>query len=1228
MKKIITGALAVLVLIMASGTAYAAGEETPIVRLHTNVYETYGPTNAISFTIAGTGGGYIDVDCGFGTVEYELADGAFDSETQTINATVVSCTVSPEGIVEIYGDAKAIEYLNVSGIYMDSIEMPALSNLQIFNAEHNELKALDLSAFTKLQAVYVSDNTFSAQSPLKIGAGKSDLTILEMSMVEHIDQSFNLSDYPSMVSFTAYSSPGLKKVDPTGCPGLMQLSIDVTPVETIDVSKNPELVILNVSDTKITSIDVSKNTKLQQLFCTHSASAYTDYKITSLDVSNNPNLFYLFAGYNALEALDVSKNPKLFDLSVPYNYLTSIDVSKNTNLYNLNLRQNYFSFATLPLNPGDWGEYYYEQRATPVAREYKVGDVLDFSTTMMRADSQTQAMLYKVNEEDFSLPILVDQSAYKFEDGRLTLLEAMADSVFVRFENTLFSEATLSTTNFVVKTEADFGKPTEAVSMLPAANTGEQITFTVGFDGATAESPKTFAVDFGDGVEKTFTATSSTLAGGCRVEGTRTGSGYLKIIVPEGVSLTALGVENATLYSIDLSKARMLRELTLIGTGLYDLDMTTLRCLTSIRLTGNNLSSFSVAGKNRNFYKTMLKELWAPANNIYTMNEDGLDGISVIDLSNNNLSEFTFSAATMTRSLNLAGNEISKADLTMCDALTEVNLSNNELSEITLPELSVLTSLDISDNRFTIATLPEPLRIKGNYSYVPQAVVEIPVKGPGADLNSQYRVIDGKTTAYTWFKADGSKLTEGTHYTIDEGRTRFLDSSLGKVYCAMTHPAFPAFDIAAGTALKTTELEVASMPNNVIAEFVTPVGGENVSLSLAAVKSGTTIFIDWKGDGIDLVTYELGDTYRLFDATTSANAHVKVYTYDDAAPLSVFSITGASMSSIDLSKLTEVSALSLSGTGLKSIELPGNGKIRELTIQGSEISALDLSAEPNISMLVLSGNKFEGSFDLARFKNLYLASLANNALTEVKLDNSSLDYLDLSGNSLSTIDLSGAPNLEQLSLNGNEFHAVDVSMLKKLKALVVDHNYFTFATLPPVKDSYVIYTYGNQATLPAVAVDNTVDLSSQAYVGNTPSTFRWFIDEPVYNREQEIWEGEELIENDEYTVNEGVTTFSTKLDRLVCLIQNSQFPKLALLTEMVNLSGVEEVTVCGDIRIFTRGSDIVVSTGAAADAVVVTASGSVIRSGVAAPGETVFSGLSAGIYIVRCGNTAAKVAIR
>ncbi|MCH5221486.1 MAG: hypothetical protein J1F05_04045 [Muribaculaceae bacterium] len=1227
-KNILRSVVVAALVVSTIPTVAAAAAEEPIISFHTSIYDTYGSTNTFTIVVGGISEGYIDVDCGYGPVEYELEKSTFDAVNGAVSGTYITCAVSGAGDVKIYGDASLIDYVNASGCYIRNIDISRLSNLAILNLEHNELEGLDLTPFSKLQFAYLADNPYTEKTPLVIGKNKPELVLLQIGMTDYIDPTFNLSDYPAMTSFDAYAAGSLTTIDPTGCPELVQLSIDVTPVSTLDVTKNPKLQILNISDTKITDIDLSHNPLLSQLYADHSGSTYGEYKLKSLDVSKNPELFYLFAGYNDLTSIDLSKNPKLFDLSLPYNKLTELDLSKNTNLYNVNIRRNNLSFATMPENPGTWGNFLYDQREIAMARSYKVGEELDFSNTMLREGTETVATLYYRDDSGLDEPQPVSASAYSFESGKLTFKSLMPDSVYVVFDNSMFAEYPIYSSNFVVKSEADFGKDIKTLVFSPAVNTGAPLVFTIGVAGATLDAPKTFTVDFGDGVLEEYEATGSSLATGCEVKGIRKGDGYVEVYVPEGVDLSAFAIENVGLNYLDLSSAPVLRELSLTGTKLNTIDLSTLRCLQQLYLTGNNFNVFSLVGKNGLYIKNELTDLQVPNNGISYFEHDGLYALKNIDISKNNLEDFNFETALQAETINISKNKLIEVDLTSCESLRSIDLTSNKISDLTLPEESVLENLYIGGNAMTLANLPAPSTIVGEYIYAPQAKVGIPVKAPGADLSSQYLVIDGATTQYAWFKSDGTEISEGTDYTIEGGKTRFLNTDLGKVYCELTHSAYPQFSAAGGGALKTTELEVAAMPQNVIASFTTPVGGESVMVSLASTLPNTTIYFDWKGDGIELEAYDLDTTYRLFTATTTKGSNVKVYSYDDAAPLSIFSISGASMSDIDVSKLTSLSTLTLRYAGLNAITLPATPALEELILDGNKLTSIDLSKYPKLRSLSLPNNKFSGTFDLSPLKNLEVVSLAANNLSEVIIENPLLGHIDLSQNNLTGVNLEGAPAVYQAFFSGNQLSAIDIRGLNSLRVLFIDANCFTFATLPMPTKSLMLYEYSNQARLDVVAEGLTIDLSSQARVGDTATQFTWFIDEPSQDEEGN-WIGEDLYEDDEYVIEEGVVTFSRPYIHLVGLMQNEVFPNLDLFTNITDLSGVENVSSNDDVKVSVKNGNIIISSdGTKGAAQIYTIAGSLVRAVPTIYGDTIVGNLTSGVYIVTLGGKTAKVALR
>ena len=219
----------------------------------------------------------------------------------------------------------------------------------------------------------------------------------------------------------------------------------------------------------------------------------------------------------------------------------------------------------------------------------------------------------------------------------------------------------------------------------------------------------------------------------------------------------------------------------------------------------------------------------------------------------------------------------------------------------------------------------------------------------------------------------------------------------------------------------------------------------------------------------------------------------------------------------------------------------------------------------NLTTLDVAGNKLT-TLDVSPFSRLAQLYAGSNALTEVKFENNrNLWLFYAAGNQLSSIDFTGAPNIDQLDLGHNLFESIDLTPLKQLRTLSLVVNSFTFATLPAAFNAdgssvYAVYNYGSQRPVAAACVDGKVDLSAQAKVGDHATTFRWFVGVPEFDSDGNM-NGEELVAGDEYTVEDGVTTFNLTYDGVMCVMTNPAFPNLYLYTDLMNVtsSGIEDI---------------------------------------------------------------------
>ena len=1213
--------LSIGAVVLTSFASVAASAE-PAITFRTNIYENAGEENSFFVRMGASETTTVEIDGGFGRISYEVAPATYDTENQTMITTKVACTVSSEGVVKIYGDPLLIDYLDTEGEYISQADFSQCVNLEILAMDHNELEALDLTPFTKLMSISLTDNPFNV-SPLIVGADKPNLAILTLDIIDNMSADFNISDYPLLQSFSAWNNKGLHSLDPTGCPELLRLSIDGTDVSTLDLSNNSKLRILNITDTRVVDFDLSILPELREFYAQHqSGTLNTDIKLTSIDVSQNPRLAYLYLAGNNLTQIDLSQNEDLMMLNVSHNLLTGLDLSHNPNLVNVNYSYNYMDYTTMPVNPGTWNEVYTQQNPIKIDWSYPVGATIDFASKVILPDSETYATLLLPDPENPSKVTELGDEYFSFADGICTLKKEVADSVRIEFYNPTFPDAPLATSEFRIKSLADFGKPTPMAVFSGSYNTGDRLELKVGVEGATPENPQTIYVDFGDGTEKEIQVTASSMPLAANVTGTVTGY-QLKVLAPDGVFITDFAL-NHPLYSFTCDEMAALRNLDLAGCGLYSINLKNSPRLETLDLSDNNLYSIDLSGPYSGKDKILLGDINLAGNKLSEFQVPDNSTLKNLNLSRNQIAEISFRDADNLLSLDISENLLTSLDVVYCELMTSLHAQGNQIEEITLPQTNVLTDVDLSDNRLTLASLPAPTLFPGaSYIYEPQAVIEIPSKGPGVNLSSQCVDIDGNSTEFAWIKSDGTACVEGTDYTVSNGRTSFLTTEIGKVYCRITNGGFP------GLALLTTEIEAAERPTNVVAEFTTPTGGQTVELSLAAVSGAPAIYFDWSGEG-DLDQYQLKDTYTRFSATTTAGANVKVYTYGgDDDRISVFSISGATMENMDASRLTDLVCLAVANAGLSEISLPQTSSLRELNLGGNYFYDIDLSGYPQLLTLDLSNNLLT-SFDLSPFQNLIVAGLAYNALDDVTLDNPNLWSLSLAGNNLEQLDLSKVPMMQQLALSQNKLETIDVDQLTQLRAITLDNNCFNFATLPLKGALWTLYAYANQQPVEAVLSDEgTVDLAFNLKAKDeTETVYTWYIGVPSFDEEGNLTG--DALDTSAVTVDGGVSTFLTSEKNVMCVMTNQTFPDLYMYTMPMDviLAGVDGIEADANLKISAADGCISLSASRDIEAALFTLDGKLAGKTRTLNGEARFSGLGQGVYILATSAGTYKVILK
>ncbi len=642
------------------------------------------------------------------------------------------------------------------------------------------------------------------------------------------------------------------------------------------------------------------------------------------------------------------------------------------------------------------------------------------------------------------------------------------------------------------------------------------LTFTV--DRAAVESKMVFQisatdgatiqVDWGDGVLKDVTIADYNAAGYVftEVDGTIAGTS-IKVYAPDASKINYLSADwtqaddaDAKIKGINVSQLAGLKELILDNNNIGSLDISKCVALTTLRASDNRLTSLTF-GENPN--------------------------LKTVTVSNN------FNVTSGSLNSGAGNNQVLAADWSKLPELSSLNVAANLYSELGWSD-----TFDISKNT-KLATL--------NINGCGISELDLTPFTSLKTLNAQWNSLE---------KADLSGM--------------------------MANGAFPSLTLST-TAVTVGQSEV--WPRMLFSFIVAPeAAGKTMTLNISTTDK-QSVQVDW-GNGtlsnpVETKNYETDWEYGTPTGKV-AGTNVTVYGSDPTTinklDLAWDKEAGAETKilSANLSKLSGMDDLTVASNALTSLDLTGNAALAKLYINGNNISDIRFPENCALTRIEAQNTAEAGENDLFKVdlskatKLNYLVINFNNKNSEattINLENNTeLATLMATDCNLETIDVSKLAKLAQLTVNNNNLETVDVSQMNekgrlfamnnkisslvlpaKLATLNVSNNKLTFETLPSTSIA-TNYTYNNQKPMVVTAAERKVDLSSQAMVDNVETVYVWT-------------SGTEEIKD--FSVMNGLFTFTKSAEKAVCTMTNAMLPKLSLTTVPVDItvegSAVEEI---------------------------------------------------------------------
>ena len=402
----------------------------------------------------------------------------------------------------------------------------------------------------------------------------------------------------------------------------------------------------------------------------------------------------------------------------------------------------------------------------------------------------------------------------------------------------------------------------------------------------------------------------------------------------------------------------------------------------------------------------------------------------------------------------------------------------------------------------------------------------------------------------------------------------------------------------------------------------------------SAVEGENKISIDW-GDGTIVEGATLSGIYDDWNVyatpvvgTPKGNGEIKIYATGDINYFEgVSTVGGPGITTLDVSKATELIEIYADGNKLTTIDVSMLSKLNKLLLNNNSLTEMNLTPSlttievnennltsfdgselPALSTLKINGNPL-GTLDVSNMPALKSVYAQNCGLTSFNAGAMTIakSYISLSKNLLETLDVSEATGLAEgyLVVDGNNLTEIkypDVTY----NQFKVQNNKFTFATVPVAVKTKKANNFVNapQQDMEIEDINGTIDLSSQNIVGAgeeaKATVYTWYAED-----------GTALVAGTDYTEEAGKFTFiKDQAQKVYCTMTNEALPQFtganvfktvavtvkSVDTGIDNVEAAEELT--GDIysvdgKLIVRNASV--STMAKGLYIVKTADGKAVK---------------------------------
>jgi Secretion system C-terminal sorting domain len=147
-------------------------------------------------------------------------------------------------------------------------------------------------------------------------------------------------------------------------------------------------------------------------------------------------------------------------------------------------------------------------------------------------------------------------------------------------------------------------------------------------------------------------------------------------------------------------------------------------------------------------------------------------------------------------------------------------------------------------------------------------------------------------------------------------------------------------------------------------------------------------------------------------------------------------IQQVTITSLDISSLSNLKTLALKQVGLNSIDLSNNLQLKLLNLENNNLSSINVSPLQNLDTLNINNNNFL-NIDISNNTNLLYFYCSFNQFVSLDLmQNTNLKSLECKYNNLNNLNLMQNSNLQSLICDNNNLNSIDIS--QNINLLLID----------------------------------------------------------------------------------------------------------------------------------------------------------------------------------------------